>query len=73
MHTNTFLNIKDLGRSTRSGAASKKQRDPKEVLEKGEKEKNIKKIYRLKYEKYLRVKPATNSPFDLLVAAIQVT
>ena len=41
-------------------------------MEKDDEQKNIKKIYRLKYEKYLRVKPTTNSPFDLLVAASQV-
>jgi len=30
------------------------------------------KIYRLKYEKYLQVKPLTGSPFDTLIAASQV-
>ena len=38
---------------------------------KTEKEKAIKK-YKLKYDKYLVVKPATNSPFDTLIAATQV-
>ena len=60
---------------TRSGGgtASKKQRDQKETIGKtGEKEKNVRKIYRIKYEKYLRIKPNTNSPFDTLIAASQV-
>ena len=70
---NYILIIEDRGRPTRAGPASKKHREQKDSVEKGEKQKNIKKIYRLKYEKYLRVKPATNSPFDLLVAATQVT
>ena len=30
------------------------------------------KIYRIKYEKYLRAKPVTGSPFDALIAASQV-
>ena len=43
-----------------------------EAVLKTEKEKAIKK-YKLKYDKYLVVKPATNSPFDVLIAATQVT
>ena len=50
------------------GAAAKKQL---EAVLKTEKEKAIKK-YKLKYDKYLIVKPATNSPFDTLIAATQV-
>ena len=60
---------------TRSGGGttSKKQRDQKEtIVRTGEKEKNVRKIYRIKYEKYLRIKPNTNSPFDTLIAASQV-
>ena len=55
------------GRPAR-GAAAKKQL---EAVLKTEKEKAIKK-YKLKYDKYLVVKPTTNSPFDALIAATQV-
>ena len=34
--------------------------------------KNIIKPYRLKYDKYLKIKPDTNSPFDALIKATQV-
>ena len=67
-----FLISLDRGRHNRSAQASKKNKDNKKGAEKDDEQKNIKKIYRLKYEKYLRVKPTTNSPFDLLVAASQV-
>ena len=50
------------------GSAAKKQL---EAVLKTEKEKAIKK-YKLKYDKYLKVKPTTNSPFDVLIAATQV-
>jgi len=30
------------------------------------------KIYRQKYDVYLKVKPLTNTPFDALIAAAQV-
>ena len=30
------------------------------------------KLYKHKYEKYLKLKPITNSPFDILVKAAQV-
>ena len=66
-----ILNL-DRGRHNRSAQASKKNKDNKKGTEKEDEQKNIKKIYRLKYEKYLRVKTTTNSPFDLLVAATQV-
>ena len=60
------------GKGTRGrpprGAAAKKQL---EAALKAEKEKQIK-IYKLKYDKYLVAKPATNSPFDILIAATQV-
>ena len=61
-------NGKMRGRPAR-GAAAKKQL---EAVLKTEKEKAIKK-YKLKYDKYLVVKPTTNSPFDALIAATQVT
>jgi len=37
-----------------------------------ESEKNKIKIYKLKYDKYLKLKPTTNSPFDALIKATQV-
>ena len=30
------------------------------------------KMYKLKYDKYLNLKPQTNSPFDILIKATQV-
>jgi hypothetical protein len=49
--------------------ATKKQL---EAALKAEKEKKIK-VYRQKYDVYLQVKPLTNSPFDALIAAAQVS
>jgi hypothetical protein len=59
---------KSRGRPAR-GTSAKKQL---ESVLKTEKEKAIKK-YKLKYDKYLVVKPITNSPFDILIAATQVS
>ena len=42
-----------------------------EAAQKAEREKKIK-VYRQKYDVYLKVKPITNSPFDALIAATQV-
>lgn len=38
---------------------------------KADRDKKIK-IYRQKYDVYLKVKPLTNTPFDALIAAAQV-
>lgn len=56
------------GRPARGGAAKKQQ----EAAMKAEQEKKIK-IYKLKYQKYLILKPTTNSPFDALIKATQVS
>jgi hypothetical protein len=42
-----------------------------EAAMKAEREKKLK-VYRQKYDVYLQAKPATNSPFDTLIAAAQV-
>ena len=55
------------GRPGRGNVAKKQL----EAVLKAEKEKQVK-IYKLKYDKYLKPKPPTNSPFDKLIAAIQV-
>jgi hypothetical protein len=72
----------DLGQSDAAGGnggdrASARQlrttsTNAKKQLEKADKEKQVK-IYKLKYERYLKVKPKTNSPFDALIAAAQVS
>lgn len=54
------------GRSGRGGNRRQNQTETSEV------EKNKVKIYKLKYEKYLKLKPTTNSPFDSLIKATQV-
>ena len=59
------------GRKTK-GKGKKQQQAAAAAAEKAEKEKRVK-IYRQKYERYLRVKPETNSPFDTLIAASQVS
>jgi hypothetical protein len=56
------------GRGRYSRGAVKKQQD---AALKADHEKRIK-IYKLKYEKYLVLKPLTNSPFDALINASQV-
>ena len=68
-HTSAVSNSSKVRGRPARGAAAKKQL---EAVLKTEKEKAIKK-YKLKYDKYLVVKPTTNSPFDILIAATQVT
>ena len=55
------------GRGGRGG-----NRKQQTTVELSEIEKNKIKIYRLKYDKYLKAKPLTNSPFDALIKATQV-
>lgn len=47
------------------------QKKQLEAAQKAEREKKIK-VYRQKYDVYLKVKPITSSPFDALIAAAQV-
>lgn len=59
------------GKGGRSGRANRGAKKQLEAALKADKEKNAKK-YKLKYDKYLILKPVTNSPFDALIAAVQV-
>ena len=54
------------GRGGRGGHRKQQTQERNE-----ENEKRIK-IYRLKYDKYMNLKPTTNSPFDVLIKATQV-
>ena len=56
------------GRGTGSGRGRGGNRRP----EISEADKTKVKLYKHKYEKYLKLKPITNSPFDILVKAAQV-
>ena len=60
-------------RSSRGGRGGRGgNRKQQTVVELSEIEKNKIKMYRLKYDKYLKAKPITNSPFDALIKASQV-
>lgn len=60
-------------RSSRGGRGGRGgNRKQQTVVELSEIEKNKIKMYRLKYDKYLKAKPLTNSPFDALIKASQV-
>merc|ERR1712226_1262800 len=66
--------VKKTGGSNGNGAngnSSKATKRQLEAVAKAEKDKKIQ-IYKLKYDKYLTIKPETNSPFDSLIAAAQV-
>ena len=55
----------------RGGARGGSKRQPNQP-EMSEADKNKVKLYKHKYEKYLKLRPTTNSPFDILVKAAQV-
>ena len=54
------------------GAGSGRGRGGNRRPEISEADKTKVKLYKHKYEKYLKLKPITNSPFDILVKAAQV-
>lgn len=56
-------------RSRQAKISAKKQL---EAALRAEREKKVK-VYRQKYDMYLQLKPHTNSPFDALIAAAQIT
>ena len=60
------------GRGGGSGRGRGGNRRPQNQPEISEADKAKVKLYKHKYEKYLKLKPITNSPFDILVKAAQV-
>lgn len=62
-------NAKSGGNRGRGGRGGNRRQNQAEM---SEEEKNKVKAYKLKYEKYLKLRPTTNSPFDALIKATQV-